>query len=101
MAKTKEISFSEARRQLSAIVDEVQKTGKPVKILRHGKVAAVVIGDLEYRAKFERKKPFKLAGSIKFRKDFDIDKALKTISEENIAARRSSLEQSLREFDED
>lgn len=100
MVKAKEIPFSEARQKLSSIVDQVEKTGKPVKILRHGKVAAVVIGDLEYRAKFEARKKWKLAGSIKFRKGFDIDKALKDISEENIRQHRLSLERSLKEFED-
>ncbi len=100
MAKPKEIPFSEARQKLSTIVDEVERTGKPVKILRHGKVAAVVIADPEYRSKFERNKPFKLAGSLQFPKHFDIDEALNKISETNVKTRRQSLEKSLREFDE-
>lgn len=100
MAKVKEIPFSEARQKLSSIVNEVEKTGRPIKILRRGKVAAVVIGDLEYRAKFETRKKWKLAGSLKFRKGFDIEKALKEISEENIRQHRLSLERSLKEFED-
>jgi prevent-host-death family protein len=100
MAKAKEIPFSEARQKLSSIVDEVEKTGRPIKILRHGKVAAVVVGDVEYRAKFETRKKWKLAGSIKFRRGFNIDKTLKDISEENIRQHRLSMKRSLKEFED-
>ena len=100
MLKVKEIPFSEARQKLTRIVDEVEKTGKPVKIVRRGKVAAVVIGDLEYRAKFERKKEFKLAGSLKIKKGGDIDKDLKKISEEHIRQHELSLKRSFKEFED-
>jgi len=70
----KEVSFSEARRRLSSIVDQVEKSGPPVKILRHGKVVAVVVNAEEYKLKSVRIKPFKLAGSIKLRKGVDFDK---------------------------
>ena len=55
MAKTKEIHFSQARQKLSVIVDEVEKTGRAVTILRHGKPAAVVVSAAEYQMKFGKK----------------------------------------------
>src|SRR2546422_7400747 len=69
----KEVSFSEARQKLSSIVDQVEKSGPPVKILRHGKVVAVVVNAEEYKLKSVRSKPFKLAGSIKLRKGVDFE----------------------------
>jgi prevent-host-death family protein len=101
MAKMKEIHFSQARQNLSGIVDEVEKTGRPVTILRHGKPAAVVVSAVEYQMKFEKKANWKLAGSLKFRKDFDIDKALAELSDRNAEARRSSLKRSAKEFGSD
>src|SRR2546425_126965 len=74
LPRLKEVSFSEARQKLSSIVDQVEKSGPPVKILRHGKVVAVVVNAEEYKLKSVRSKPFKLAGSIKLRKGVDFDK---------------------------
>jgi len=42
MRKSKEIHFSQARQNLSGIIDRLPHSG-PVTILRHGKPAAVVI----------------------------------------------------------
>lgn len=102
MTRPKEINFSEARQKLSAIVDEVEKTGTPVKILRHGKVAAVVIGDLEYQHKFEKKKKkWKLAGSLIPVKGVDLEKALDELDQKNIKAHQSWLEKAKKEFLDD
>jgi|SRR6059036_2658069 len=70
----RQVSFSEARQKLSSIVDQVENSGPPVKILRYGKVVAVIVNAEEYELKSQKKKPFKLAGSIKIRKDIDVDK---------------------------
>jgi len=101
MKKTKEVPLSEARQKFSTIVDEVEKTGKPVTILRHGKPVAVVIGYLEYRQKFGQKGEWKLAGSLKIRKGVDIDKALKELSDRQAEASEFSLAQSIKEFQKD
>jgi prevent-host-death family protein len=100
MKGTKEIHFSQARQQLSSIVDEVQRTGKPIKILRHGKVAAVVIGPEAYRQKFE-KKEWKLAGSIIPVKGVDLEKELQKLSQEHAEAWRRRMERRARELSED
>ena len=89
--KTKEIHFSEARQKLSSIVDEVEKTGKPVTILRRGKPVAVVISTLEYRQKFARKGEWKLAGSLKAVKGVDLEKAIR----ENRAAGLKAWEENM------
>ena len=98
MLKTKQIHFSQARQKLSSIVDEVEKTGKPVTILRHGKPAAVVISAVEYRMRFAKKGSWKLAGSLKFRKGVDIEKALKEISDQQAEAWLLSMERMAKEF---
>jgi len=101
MLKEKKIDFTEARQNLSNILDRVQKSG-PITILRHGKPAAVVISHDEYQLTIQRKKkPFKLAGSMKIKKGVDIDKALQEISEKNIRESRLGLERSIKEFAED
>ena len=98
MAKTNEIHFSKARQNLSVIVDEVEKTGRAVTILRHGKPAAVVVSAAEYQMKFGKKANWKLAGSLKFRKGFDIDRALEGLSDRHSESRRLSLKKSAKEF---
>jgi prevent-host-death family protein len=101
MAKTKEIHFSQARQKLSGIVDEVEKTGTPVTILRHGKPAVVVISAAEFQMKFKKRGNWMLAGSLKFRKSFDIDKALDEQSDRRAATRRLGLKRSAKEFASD
>lgn len=101
MLKAKEIHFSKARQHLSVIVDDVEKTGRPVTILRHGKPAAVVISASQYQEKFEKRENWKVAGSLKFRKDFDIDKALEELSDRRAEDRRSSMKRSAKAFASD
>lgn len=98
--KIKEVHFSEARQKLSSIVDQVEKSGPPVKILRHGKVVAVIVNAEEYELKSRKRKPFKLAGSIKLRKGIDIDKAIaegRREFKEALDARRERLLKELNE----
>ena len=90
----KEVPFSQARRQLSTIVDEVQKPGKSVTIMKHGKPAAVIVGHAEYQAQFNAKKKTKkwqLAGSGWIPKGVDIDEALQTSSEKRAKSWRSNM----------
>jgi antitoxin (DNA-binding transcriptional repressor) of toxin-antitoxin stability system len=72
----KEVHFSEARETLSSIIDQIESSKTPVKILRRGKPVAVVIHHDDYQAVLKNKRPFKLAGSIKLRKDADLEKTL-------------------------
>ena len=96
----KEVSFSEARQKLSSIVDQVEKSGPPVKILRHGKVVAVVVNAEEYKLKSVRIKPFKLAGSIKLRKGVDFDKFIAEGRKQFAVALDARRERLLEEIDE-
>lgn len=101
MKKTKEFHFSQARQKLSAIVDEVEKTGKPVTILRHGKPAAVVISPVEYQMKFGQKGEWKLAGSLKAVKGVDIEKAIKESRAEGLKAWEKNMARLAKELAED
>lgn len=101
MVKNKEIHFSEARQNLSSILDRVQKSG-PVTILRHGKPMAVVLSHEEYQERFaKRKKEWKLAGSLRIPKGVDLEKALKQLSDRQAEEWRLSIERSAKEFLED
>jgi prevent-host-death family protein len=98
MKGTKEVHFSKARQQLSTIIDEVENTGTPVKIMRHGKLAAVVIGAREYRQRFEKKREWSLAGSMIAVKSVDLAKEIQKSSDRNVENRRLKLKRSAREF---
>jgi prevent-host-death family protein len=99
MRRTKEIHFSEARQNLSAVVDEVTKTGRPITILRHGKPAAIISSPEKYEGKTKRgKKGHWLAGSIKIKEGVDLDKALAEMSKRHAQLREESLRRSAEEF---
>jgi prevent-host-death family protein len=105
MAKTttKQIQFSQARRQLSTIIDEVQKPAKSVTIVRHGKPAAVVISHDEFQflqERAKRKKKWKLAGSLKMPKTLDIDKVLEEAKQERTRIVERNIQRFAAELDE-
>ena len=100
---TKEIPFSKARQQLSTIIDEVQKPARSVTIVRHGKPAAVLISHDEFQflqARANRKKKWKLAGSLNLRKTVDIDKVLEEARQERIRIVEESIGRFARELDD-
>ena len=82
------------------IVDEVEKTGKPVTILRHGKPAAVVISPEQYRRKFQ-KSEWKLAGSLIPVEGVDLEKALEELSKERAEISRLGLQGLAKDFQDD
>jgi prevent-host-death family protein len=96
--KTKEIHFSKARQNLSAIVDEVSRTGKPVTILRHGKPAVIISSPAEYHDRTPSKGKWKLAGSIKIKEGVDLDKALAEMSKRHAELAEESIRRSAEEF---
>jgi len=77
MAK-KWIPFSEARQNLTSIVDEVEKSGHAVTIVRRGKPAAVIIDTDTYNQFVDTSKRQKwmLKGSIILKPGVDIDQSL-------------------------
>ena len=100
---TKEVQFSKARQQLSTIIDEVQKPARSVTIVRHGKPAAVVISHDEFQflqERANRKKKWKLAGSLNLRKTVDIDKVLEEARQQRIRIIEENIGRFARELDE-
>lgn len=89
MTTRKEIPFSDARRRLTDLVNEVERTGGPVTIVRHGKAVAVLIGVQEYQAKFKQRADWKLAGSLTAIPGADIDAALDESRKKRIRRRKA------------
>ena len=102
MAKTTvsaKLPFSKARQQLSAIIDDVQKSARAVTIVRHGKPAAVVISHDEFeflQKRASRKNKWRLAGSLNLRKAVDIDKVLEKAKDERIRIVDENIERFLK-----
>ena len=99
----KEIQFSQARQQLSAIIDEVQKPGRAVTILRHGKPAAVVISheDFEFQQRLLGKKhEWKLAGSMIPVPGVDMEEAIREMREERRKAWEANMERLAKECED-
>jgi prevent-host-death family protein len=74
----KRLSFSQARGNLTSILDRVEKTGEPVTILRRGKPSAVIVSHDMFEQQIQKPKErrWKLAGSIKLNADVDVDAAI-------------------------
>ena len=82
--KKSEVAFTEARQKLTAILDDVEKSGEPVTILRRGKPAAVIISHEMYERNVTKTKPFQLAGSVRVAPGVDIDETLAKAKKERI-----------------
>ena len=89
--KKSQIPFTAVRQNLAAIVDNVERSGEPVAILRRGKPAAVIISHEMYEQQVAKTKPFKLAGSIRVAAGVDIDKALARAKQERIESWRKRV----------
>lgn len=83
---TRKIPFSLARQHFTAVIDEVEKSGMPITILRRGKPTAVIIDNDTYEAFLgqNQKKQWKLKGSILLKDGVDLDKALQKAKQERI-----------------
>jgi len=102
-ATNKQVQFTQARRRLSTIIDEVQKPSKSVTIVRHGKPAAVIISHEEFqflRDRASRKKKWKLAGSLKLPAALDIDELLERAKRERIRIVKQNIRRLARELNE-
>jgi prevent-host-death family protein len=79
----KSIGFSKARNQLRRLLDEVQRSGRPVTILRRGKPQAVLVSyeQFEKKAGAQHSVPWRLAGSLRARRGVDIDATLHEVRE--------------------
>jgi prevent-host-death family protein len=89
----KEIPFSQARQRLTAILDEVEDSGKPITIVRRGRPAAVIISHEVFQTYFgpPKGKRWSLKGSIKVPPGVDLEKALEQQHQENIRMWKSRL----------
>lgn len=74
----KQLSFSQARGNLTSILDRVEKTGEPVTILRRGKPSAVIVSHemFEQRIRRPKRRRWQLAGSIEVKSGVDVDTAI-------------------------
>jgi len=86
MKKTKksEVPFTDLRENLAAILDDIEKSGTTVTILRRGKPAAVIIPHDVYEQQITKAQPFRLAGSFKAAPGVDLDAALAAAKQERI-----------------
>ena len=82
--KKTQVPFTQVRQNLTAILDNVEKSGEPVTILRRGRPAAVIIPHDMYEQHITQTKPFRLAGSVRVAPGVDIDEALARAKKERI-----------------
>jgi prevent-host-death family protein len=97
--KKSAVPFTEARENLTAIIDEVEKSGQPVTILRRGKPAAVIIPHDMYEQRITKTKPFRLAGSVRVSPGVDIDETLAKAKQERIEVWRKRTERLKKAFE--
>jgi len=72
------ISFSKARERFRALLEEVERSGRPVTILRRGKPQAVLLSYEQYRKKRGKNQAesWHLEGSLRSVRDVNIDAAI-------------------------
>jgi prevent-host-death family protein len=77
------IGSSKAREQLRVLLEEVQRSGRPVTILRRGKPQAVLLSYEQYQQKLGKQKAerWRLEGSLRINRGVNIDKAIRAIRE--------------------
>ncbi len=80
------IPFSEARQNFTSIVDEVEKFGRAVTIVRRGKPAAVIIDPDTYKQFVDtpKRKKWMLKGSIIVKSGVDVNESLAKAKEARI-----------------
>jgi len=100
---TKKITFTTAREKLSALIDEVQLSGKPVTITKRGRPAAVLVNCEIFEAKISgtKQKPWKLRGSLTVPKGVDIDESIREVRESLRRAFEERIERRGKELSED
>ena len=100
----KKVSFTDARETLSSLIDEVQKSGRPIAITRHGKPAAVLMNmdAIEQKMKKLEKKPWMLRGSGTWVGDpADIDKEIRKIRREFSASSERRLKKVIKQLSDE
>jgi prevent-host-death family protein len=88
------VPFTEVRQNLTSLVDEVEKFGRAITIVRRGKPAAVIIDHDTYRELVEgaKRKKWTLKGSISIKPGVDIDKELAKAKAARIRAWKNRIE---------
>jgi len=85
----KKVPFTDARVELSALIDEVQNSGRPIAITRHGKPVAVLMNmeALEQKLAVLKQRPWMLRGSGTWEGDAaDVEGAIESIRRQARAA---------------
>ena len=77
------IGFSKAREQLRMLLEEVNRSGRPVTILRRGKPKAVLLSYEQYQRKLGKQKAegWRLEGSLRINKGVNVDEAIRALRE--------------------
>jgi prevent-host-death family protein len=99
----KKISFTDAREELSALIDEIQNTGRPITITRHGKDVAVLMNmeALEQKLSAQERKPWMLQGSGTWQGDAAaIDGAIEKVRKQFGTAQKKRLKKFVSEASE-
>jgi prevent-host-death family protein len=78
---SKSITFSEAREQLSMLIDEVRRSGRSVTITKTGQPAAVLVSCETFAEKIAlpNPKPWRLRGSGAWLARIDVDEAIRKV----------------------
>ena len=85
--KSVAVPFTEVRDNLTSLLDDVQRSGKAITILRRGKPSAVIISHETYEDRVAGPTTFRLAGSLRVARSVDIDKVLAEAKRERIRLR--------------
>jgi prevent-host-death family protein len=99
----KKVSFTDARIELKALIEEVQKSGRPIAITRHGKPVAVLMNmeALEQKLAGQVKRPWALRGSGSWQGDeSELDNAIAKIRQRFRASSDKRLEKLVRDLPE-
>jgi prevent-host-death family protein len=81
----KKVPFTNAREELSALIDEVQNSGRPIAITRHGKPVAVLMNmeALEQKLATQEQRPWMLRGSGTWKANpAEVENAIQSIRQE-------------------
>ena len=84
----RKVPFTDAREELSALIDEVQNSGRPIAITRHGKPVAVLMNmeALEQKLATLEQRPWMLRGSGTWEGDTaDVEGVIESIRQQDQA----------------
>lgn len=97
----KKVSFTDAREELSALIDEVERTGRPIAITRHGKPAVVLMNTeaLEQKLDTHERRLWTLRGSGTWEGDSaDVETVIRKIRNQAYTAGKRRIKKIVREL---